>query len=147
MDYQYELEGFDLGGGIWYLPDFFLPQVQMWVEVKPVDLTDEEMKKCGHLVAQSGQGCLLLVGIPEDKPYLGIVWDGQICYIRQFRLTHDKGFDEGRLFSGPWQPNYFEDTMFAVELARQARFERASTYEAIIKDYRETPELFEVKTT
>lgn len=33
--YEYEKEGFDLGGGLRYLPDFWLPELQCWIEIKP----------------------------------------------------------------------------------------------------------------
>lgn len=33
--YEYEPEGFELGDGIRYLPDFWLPQQRCWVEIKP----------------------------------------------------------------------------------------------------------------
>ena len=35
IEWQYEPEGFDLGDAGLYLPDFWLPQVSMWAEVKP----------------------------------------------------------------------------------------------------------------
>ena len=35
LRWQYEPEGYDLGDGLWYLPDFFLPDLDMFVEVKP----------------------------------------------------------------------------------------------------------------
>lgn len=35
VKYQYEPEGFELEGGERYLPDFWLPKEQMWVEIKP----------------------------------------------------------------------------------------------------------------
>jgi hypothetical protein len=33
--YEYESEGFELGDGIRYLPDFWLPDHRCWVEIKP----------------------------------------------------------------------------------------------------------------
>ena len=33
--WEYEKEGFDLGEAGWYLPDFWLPDINTWVEVKP----------------------------------------------------------------------------------------------------------------
>ena len=39
--YQYEPEGFDLGL-TWYLPDFFLPELGTWVEIKPLPLPFDE---------------------------------------------------------------------------------------------------------
>jgi hypothetical protein len=44
IPYDYEPEGFDLGG-IWYLPDFLLTkrQPRIWVEIKPeVPKSEEE---------------------------------------------------------------------------------------------------------
>ena len=35
ISYQYELEGFDLGI-FWYLPDFYLTEWGIWIEIKPV---------------------------------------------------------------------------------------------------------------
>lgn len=34
MKYIYEMEGFDLGGGVRYLPDFYLPDAKQFFEVK-----------------------------------------------------------------------------------------------------------------
>jgi len=43
LPYEYEKEGFDLGEGDWYLPDFWLPSLQLWVEIKSeLDFTDPE---------------------------------------------------------------------------------------------------------
>lgn len=35
IEWQYEPEGFDLGEAGWYLPDFYLPQLRCWIEIKP----------------------------------------------------------------------------------------------------------------
>jgi len=35
IKYEYEPEGFDLGEHGWYLPDFWLPENNIWVEIKP----------------------------------------------------------------------------------------------------------------
>lgn len=32
--YEYEKEGYDLGDGVWYLCDFWLPRDRVWVEIK-----------------------------------------------------------------------------------------------------------------
>lgn len=40
--YEYEPEGYNLPNGIGYLPDFYLPDLKIWIEVKgintPVDM-------------------------------------------------------------------------------------------------------------
>jgi hypothetical protein len=42
--YRYEAEGFDLGG-LWYLPDFWLPAWRTWLEVKPEEPYGEDLEK------------------------------------------------------------------------------------------------------
>jgi hypothetical protein len=64
----YEHEGFELPSGR-YLPDFYLPGLQAWAEVKPVDLTKEELVKCAELVACTEKPCILLIGTPEPTNY------------------------------------------------------------------------------
>lgn len=45
VEYQYEPQGFDLGG-VWYLPDFYLPDSYLWVEVKAAaPLSDKDGDK------------------------------------------------------------------------------------------------------
>jgi hypothetical protein len=34
IDWEYEKEGLDLDG-VWYLPDFWLPHMETWIEIKP----------------------------------------------------------------------------------------------------------------
>lgn len=34
LEWEYEPEGFELGDGVYYLPDFYLPKLKAWVEVK-----------------------------------------------------------------------------------------------------------------
>ena len=70
--WQYEPEGFDLGEAGFYLPDFWLPQVSMWAEVKAGRPTDEEVGKAKALAEQSGFPCLLLVGPPAVHAYWAI---------------------------------------------------------------------------
>lgn len=75
ITYEYEKEGFDLDNSILYLPDFWLPQVNMWAEVKPESFTEEEYGKCKKLVIHTGYECLLLVGLPEVKSYPALMSD------------------------------------------------------------------------
>ncbi len=34
IDWDYEKEGYELGGGLRYLPDFWIPKLNLWMEVK-----------------------------------------------------------------------------------------------------------------
>jgi len=65
---EYELEGFALGAG-WYLPDFYLPGLRMWIEVKPTDFYPDEIRKCRELAAATGCEVFMVVGSPEVREY------------------------------------------------------------------------------
>lgn len=46
LTWEYEPEGFDLGEGVRYLPDFRLPHLRMWIEIKPaIPLSESEVVK------------------------------------------------------------------------------------------------------
>jgi hypothetical protein len=61
IDYIYEKEGFDLDG-LWYLPDFFFPQYDCWIEIKPVTPTPEEREKVIRLALASHKHVAMFVG-------------------------------------------------------------------------------------
>lgn len=74
IKYEYEKEGYDLGELGWYLPDFWLPEYKMFVEVKGEMFTQDEHDKCACLCANiPDSGFLLLIGPPDLKPYFGLV--------------------------------------------------------------------------
>jgi hypothetical protein len=50
VKYEYEKEGFELGGDVRYLPDFWLPEQKCWVEIKGQNPTQEEHEKCFELM-------------------------------------------------------------------------------------------------
>ena len=47
--WEYEKEGYDLGECGYYLPDFFLPDLNVWIEIKGGKATDDELYKCSAL--------------------------------------------------------------------------------------------------
>jgi hypothetical protein len=59
----YEGEGFDLDG-MWYLPDFWLPGISAWFEVKGTEPTPDEIEKVRRLAAASGRLVLIAIGHP-----------------------------------------------------------------------------------
>jgi hypothetical protein len=61
IPYRYEPEGFDLGG-VWYLPDFWLPDQQVWVEIKATVPTEEVRDKARRLAAATGRPVALFFG-------------------------------------------------------------------------------------
>jgi hypothetical protein len=71
IKYEYEKEGFDLDGR-WYLPDFWLPEIKKWVEVKGEEPTEEEVALCQKLQSATGSDVLLAVGSPSRRSQ--IIW-------------------------------------------------------------------------
>lgn len=63
VTWRYEMEGFDLDD-LWYLPDFWLPDLGFWVEVKPVDPSEPEMTKARRLAQHTGKPVLMVVDVP-----------------------------------------------------------------------------------
>lgn len=49
--WEYEPEGYDLGDAGWYLPDFYLKEWGMWVEIKPELPSNDELYKMWKLAA------------------------------------------------------------------------------------------------
>jgi hypothetical protein len=66
VQYEYEKEGFDLGGDGLYLPDFWLPECDVWLEIKPTIPTDVEWRRVKALAKMSTQDVFLFAGnIPQ----------------------------------------------------------------------------------
>jgi len=73
---EYEPEGFDLGDGVWYLPDFYLPQINggVYVEVKG-DMKDEDYDKVEAFWKEGDRPLYVLGELPtqadleESDPY------------------------------------------------------------------------------
>jgi len=65
IPFEYEPEGYVLPDGTHYLPDFWLPGFEVFAEVKPVQFSWEEFKRCCQLPHSS----LLLDGMPAHRFY------------------------------------------------------------------------------
>lgn len=59
--WEYERQGFTLPSGA-YLPDFWMPRLGVWVEVKGRALTPREERLLGELEEATGSRALALVG-------------------------------------------------------------------------------------
>lgn len=68
IEYQYEPEGYDMDG-VWYLPDFWFPEWDCWVEIKPhvpkftLPYVDDYIK-CQMLAEEARKVVLLIGGTP-----------------------------------------------------------------------------------
>lgn len=64
ISWEYEKEGFDLDG-VWYLPDFWLPELKCWVEIKGQEPTLEENEKARLLALGTKETTFILWGSLE----------------------------------------------------------------------------------
>ena len=71
VEYWYESQGYRLSlGGQCYLPDFWLPGLKLYAEVKGDLFSEQEERLCSALAAESGFGCLLLLGPPAVSAFV-----------------------------------------------------------------------------
>ena len=64
--WEYEPEGFKNEDGECYLPDFFLPILNCFLEIKPRKPTDAEHEKCWIAVKATDKDLFVLWGEPQD---------------------------------------------------------------------------------
>lgn len=143
--WEYEKEGYDLDGTP-YLPDFFLPGMNCFVEIKGVTPTAEELRKAELLRDGSGFAVAVFYGLPtENKGRLycwdisdssggSSEWDVFLCNTAEGDLAfglperwRDRSFlaDAAMAFYLPTQFGYFPcvKTDIALDAAKAARFE------------------------
>lgn len=117
IPYKYEPEGFDLDG-VWYLPDFWLEDQELWIEIKPVYPTFKEQYKAYQLAKLKYTNVVILSGEPWVDPklveeckgwdhtwhkYQGIVFYGN--------FPHEKGLQEDY----PWEDLFENLRIFLFE--------------------------------
>lgn len=135
--WEYEPEGFQLPDGVWYLPDFWAPDMGIWVEVKPDDgPTPAERSKAEQLVIASGKPLLLLAGAPWPKPYELLMPDEMddgtqlvhrlsVGFIEKYTGSKESKPHDGRprMYFDPaqYELDACEVTVHAMEKARRAK--------------------------
>lgn len=151
LEYEYESEGYELDSGLRYLPDFYLPLLDVYVEIKPqaILLDRNDIIKITSFGLSENKNLLLIIGSPgKQQMYLinrhnSLPYDEiEGCYAE---YTTNKGeefifsLEESNaevvfatdMFSGGWTlayPNlrgdYHEYTYkSALYAGRQSRFE------------------------
>ena len=137
IKYRYEVEGFNLHG-VYYLPDFWLPHIVpeladdgwgLWVEIKPLPISEDELKKVVSLVEETKHNALVFQGNPWPGEYTALKVSGtHFSPPKQFEglsfSQEDSGYIHLRSTSCSSYPAaYGGDLEHAYRLARQARFE------------------------
>lgn len=68
FNYLYESRTFTTSA--WsYLPDFYLPNLQVWIEVKGQFPTEQEIAKCRAVFSETGETVLILSGNPGAQSF------------------------------------------------------------------------------
>lgn len=101
LEFNYELDGFEFAEGTRYLPDFYFPQIRMWGEVKPYELTGKQQRQANLLVEASKRDMLLLIGPPDFKDYDGLTFDSGHLTATTYCLDivqYKRYFKQRRLF-------------------------------------------------
>lgn len=134
IKFHYEMEGYDLSEVDdtlgYYLPDFWLPQVKMWAEVKAESFSDIEARKCAALAESTGFPCLMLIGPPDTVVYfakepLDLPGLTECDYIVDDQYLHENRFF-GSIDLAPGcdaHNRYSRHAQHAVEVSRGLRFE------------------------
>ena len=86
IKYEYEKEGFNLPSGK-YLPDFWLPDWEIWFEVKGKFPTTDELIKLQDLCIHTGYAACVSEGIPSME------FQGQ-CFVYGNEVAYHKGKHE-----------------------------------------------------
>lgn len=144
ISYQYEIEGYEMDN-LRYLPDFYIPSLNRWFEIKGKPLTEIELKKCEEFCRRLDNENIkfsILVGTPKEcavrlGDYYGIleyVWEWPSeKYPDNYRILAPHELIEkdyySRFMKGLWVvPNATEeDVAIAAIAASQARFEFGET--------------------
>lgn len=137
LEYQYEMEGFEMGKNR-YLPDFYIPSLDRWFEIKSKVLSEAEIKKCEEFCRRKDNENIkysILIGTPDAvkiDTFNGIieyVWEwSSKAYPENYRILAEGLVDKeyySRFVRGLWLvPDVSEEELAnAVIIARQARFE------------------------
>jgi hypothetical protein len=69
IKWTYEPEGYELPDGSRYLVDFYLPEYQVFAEVKPDDHSETSFTKAIELAKATGKPILKLSGDPKTIPF------------------------------------------------------------------------------
>lgn len=84
LKWEYEREGFELPSGR-YLPDFWIPEWGVWMEVKGGEPTEAEQTLTYELAEATNCPCVIAKGIPEQGAF-----QFEACLLLKLRLVEDR---------------------------------------------------------
>lgn len=90
IKYEYEPEGYKLKNGIYYLPDFYLPDLEYYAEVKGKNNhLYEDMKKVEQFVMEKKTAVIILSDIPYSIESKGLYWFPVYVYTAKYCRGYD----------------------------------------------------------
>lgn len=122
--WDYEIRDFMLPSGR-YLPDFYFPDINVWAEVKPEELTPIELLKCKELslfinkTDNQSFDVILLEGVPSLMNYRTIS-NGLFFYDVVCMPLGDKFYP---FYLNRFDIHYCSHTLESIINARSKRFE------------------------
>ena len=105
--YGYEQEGFNLDG-LYYLPDFWLPETGCWFEIKGVVPTDREIMLMSRLVFKSKRQGFIAIGAPQSDEHQLIWFRPSLAETWHSKFSDDWATAYVGLNCGPKQPARFK---------------------------------------
>jgi hypothetical protein len=84
--WEYEIEGFVLDDGRYYLPNFFLPEFDVFMEVKPRYILESELDKV--IKFSESRRIILTNDVPNGKPLK--MYENGICDCEVFFFLEEK---------------------------------------------------------
>ena len=120
LKYEYEVEGYEMNG-VRYLPDFYIPSLDRWFEIKAKPLSEYEMKKCEEFCFNKDNENIkfsVLIGSPE-----AVKIDNFAGVFAPAELSEKEFYS--RFMQGLWVvPGVTEEELtLAASAAREVRFE------------------------
>lgn len=106
ITWDYETEGFDLGGSLgWYLPDFYLPLLKVWIEIKPASYSSERKRiyMAGKIQKNGWRERLVkdIQDYPPPSPGETLkLWRYEMDYVGPFFVSCDHGCSHGNKTHG-----------------------------------------------
>jgi hypothetical protein len=120
--WDYEVEGFDLDNGDRYLPDFWLPRLKCFLEIKAAYPNKREIRVCRKLQFHTGEDVAVCYGLPMENEaiYFGRSEENGGMLTELWQQWNER---DGRLVFAEETDICSPMICEAVKRAKQARFE------------------------
>lgn len=111
VKWEWEKEGYALPSG-WYLPDFWIEDWQLWIEIKGREFEEVEIDKCGQLALATAASVVMLWGNPAIRDYEWFRFDPRavdaflephrlpvdpVSYLAAVEAANNERFQQGRV--------------------------------------------------